>query len=765
MLARSFLEHHPESAFSALVLDDPERDVGPGEPFAVVRPDEIGIDRTLFGRIAFLQPVDRLALGVLPWFLDHLLAREGGELAYLAPPSWVLAPLDELVERRVATPFVAAPLGPRDATERSDAAQEEVVRVLGVFDPGFLIASASARESLDWWRAIVTSHVVPAVAFRPLERLLAVGRVDIVADPAAIVSLVGSWAAWLEPLGSGFTLHGRPVRAFRFLRPRFGPDWVSPESLREYAGRLNGSAGLAALCDAYARRLEEEGYEAASRLDDPFGTLPAGVRIDDRMRWLYWYALYEAQAGADPPPEPFDSDRPEAFLEWLNQATGEGGLSRYLGRLLAERRDLRDAFPRIPGEDSARFLDLVRSGRLGERIDPRLVPSNGVALDVAPAPEPRAAPPTRDLAPGLNVIGPFDCAHGLGEASRQILAAIRETGIGTATALSNVGISRQDLEFPVDGLASCRYDTNLLCVNVNEIVAFAGASPPELFEGRYTIGFWWWEVSTLPSDLLPAFELVDEVWVGSEFVRDALAAYTEKPVVVIPFAPQFPVVAPRPREELGLPEGFLFLFAFDVLSSLERKNPLAIVRAYREAFGPDDGAALLIKSVNGDRALTALEQLRYEARGRPDIAIVDGYMPASVKDEWIASCDCYVSLHRSEGFGLTIAEAMAFGKPVIATAYSGNMTFMREDNSYLVPFELTTVPGEDALYPAGAVWADPDVGHAAMLMRRVFERRAEAEAVGARAADHVRSVLSVARSSAAIERRLQAIREGRGGTA
>ena len=173
------------------------------------------------------------------------------------------------------------------------------------------------------------------------------------------------------------------------------------------------------------------------------------------------------------------------------------------------------------------------------------------------------------------------------------------------------------------------------------------------------------------------------------------------------------------RERLGFPRRFLFLFLFDFLSVLQRKNPLGLIEAFTRAFSPDEGPVLVIKSINGSLRASELEQVRMAAAGRPDILVVDRHYSAEEKNALLGACDCYVSLHRSEGLGLTLAEAMALGKPVIATGYSGNLHFMTPDNSYLVDYTLSAVPPACGPYPTTARWAAPDLGHAARLLRMV----------------------------------------------
>jgi glycosyltransferase involved in cell wall biosynthesis len=255
----------------------------------------------------------------------------------------------------------------------------------------------------------------------------------------------------------------------------------------------------------------------------------------------------------------------------------------------------------------------------------------------------------------------------------------------------------------------------------------------EFFAGRYTIGQWAWELEEFPDRYLPSLDLVDEVWALSKFNRDAIAALTDKPVHVVPLTVTEPTNVQAPsRASLGLPDRFTFLFCFDMFSVMERKNPLGLIDAFSRAFDDGEGPVLVIKALNGDKRLNDREHLRWEAQKRSDVILIDRYLHHDEQVGLMSLADAYVSLHRSEGFGLTMAEAMALGKPVIATAYSGNLDFMTEDNSFLVPWEFGEVPVGCYPYPAGWRWADPDLDAAADILREVASDPAASMAVGAR---------------------------------
>lgn len=194
---------------------------------------------------------------------------------------------------------------------------------------------------------------------------------------------------------------------------------------------------------------------------------------------------------------------------------------------------------------------------------------------------------------------------------------------------------------------------------------------------------------------------------------------------------------------------------FDHGSVLDRKNPLGTIAAFAEAFSPDMGAALVLKSTNAEHDPAGRERLRAAAAGHPHIHLVEGYLSPQQTHALIAAADCFVSLHRAEGLGLGPAEAMARGKPVIATGYSGNMDYMTEANAYLVEHTLCTVGPGCWPYPEDAHWADVDLEHAARLMREVFDDQAQAGERGARAAADIARTHSLEVAGRSMRTRLE----------
>jgi glycosyltransferase involved in cell wall biosynthesis len=364
----------------------------------------------------------------------------------------------------------------------------------------------------------------------------------------------------------------------------------------------------------------------------------------------------------------------------------------------------------------------------------------------------------------VRVAGYFEGVMGTGENARRLVAALDTQGVALATTTLRPDRAPEDDALTraprtADGAPSAgsgRFaDFNILCANADMVPRVAGELGEDFFEGHYTIGYWWWEVSTFPQQFVPAFGHVEEVWVGSNHVRDAVAPLATVPVVRIPQPVGLAPEAARSAASPGLPEGFRFLFVFDYLSVFERKNPLAAITAFGRAFPPDSGASLIVKSLNDDFNPQAHERLRAAVAGHPDVHLIDRRLARSELDGLMNAADCYVSLHRAEGFGYTLAESMWLGKPVIGTGYSGNVDFMTAENSYVVRHRLVPIGPGNEPYPVEGQWAEPDVDHAAALMREVFEHPDEAKRRGVRGAEEIRVSHSPEAAGRAMVERLE----------
>jgi len=365
---------------------------------------------------------------------------------------------------------------------------------------------------------------------------------------------------------------------------------------------------------------------------------------------------------------------------------------------------------------------------------------------------------------GVEVAGFLKSGLGLGEAARLYVDALREAGVPVQTTtveleMPDVSAARKKTVEFEDVEHSGDLPISLICVNAPELGQFRAQVGDGFFNRPRNIGSWAWEVDKVPSEWLPLFGIVDEIWVYSQYIADNLASAASVPVVRVPLPIVEPVLDGAPPD-FGLPDKFTFLFMFDFFSTLKRKNPLGLIEAFKRAFEPGEGPQLVLKSFNGDYKPERLAEVELAAAAHPDIHVVDRYVTVREKDALVAACDCYVSLHRAEGFGLTLGEAMVLGKPVIATNFSGNTDFMTPENSYLVDWRLTEVGAGGENYPADGRWAEPDLDHAAATMRQVWEDRDEAQRRGARARDEIRADWSIEAVGRLARERLETVAEG-----
>ena len=371
---------------------------------------------------------------------------------------------------------------------------------------------------------------------------------------------------------------------------------------------------------------------------------------------------------------------------------------------------------------------------------------------------------------GVNISGLIQSEKGLGSAVRLGIEALKTTRIPyVLNNITDLGSVNADKTYDSKDFSSSNpYLFNLIHVNPDVFVNFANEANMPYFDGHYNIGYWVWELDEFPEEWARLAYYLDEIWTPSDFsfqsVSKAILKTVKIPVTKIPYcislspSPEnIPIKKDAVRRGLNIPpDVFTFLFIFDFQSEIERKNPFAVVEAFKMAFSPSDKAMLFLKTSHSEFNKKEFYRLLNFVKGY-NVTIADSVYTKEQVYSLMNACDCYVSLHRSEGFGLTMAEAMVLGKPVIATGYSGNMDFMHKDNSFPVDYRLVEVDGDYGAYKKGNVWAEPDIEEAADYMRRVFDNTTEAETVGARGGEFIKKYYSPEAISSKYKGRLNKI--------
>jgi glycosyltransferase involved in cell wall biosynthesis len=435
-----------------------------------------------------------------------------------------------------------------------------------------------------------------------------------------------------------------------------------------------------------------------------------------------------------------------------------GGLvSRLMHLIWSSREDLQHAFPLTSRAACHRFRDWFLADGQSEYVLHADVVA--AALDAARrrggawwlgagrrrgGAAPRSPAPERPFHErGVNLLGFVTGEFGLGEMARMTARALATTGEPFAvTDFSHtVPLRAADKSIVRWTHPERGRFVNLLSLNPDHLVRAIAEYGPGYFRGRYNVGYWAWSLDTCPPSWRDFIGLMDEIWVVSSFQAGAFAN-DRVPVHVMPIAVTTAGHEEHlrlTRHDLGIPEdAFVFLFVFDALTSVDRKNPAAVVEAFRSAFPERRDVVLVLKTMNAARGNERWSDVVTRRAGDDRVRILDAVMDRPRVLALIRAADAYVSLHRAEGFGLGMAEAMLIGKPVVATGYSGNLDFTRPDTACLVRYRLVPVPpGQYVSWEPGQRWADPDVDHAARLMRALVEDREFGRRLGEAARRHM----------------------------
>jgi glycosyltransferase involved in cell wall biosynthesis len=370
----------------------------------------------------------------------------------------------------------------------------------------------------------------------------------------------------------------------------------------------------------------------------------------------------------------------------------------------------------------------------------------------------RAAVVSELVRPGVNMIGHFCYPSGLKTSTEALVKGADEAGLSFTERdiwVQQPGDENNHWKFRGWEL----FDTTIMLCQPEPLfdVAYARAGLAPRTRPPYMIGYWYWEQEEIPDQWLEQVAKLDEIWTSTHFVGDALKKKIGKPVQVIPHGIELQPYERRTRSFFALPEDhFLFLFTFHMMSVMERKNPLGLIEAFRKQFRPGEKVGLVLKTSFGDHHPRQMEELRRAAAGA-NITIIDSVYSKADILALMDSCDAYVSLHRSEGFGLTMAEAMLVGRPTIATGYSANLDFMTPENSLLVDYDLITLDRDYPPYKAGSRWAKASLDHAGQCMRRLVEDREYARALGKRGREDLQRNMSFLASGRMIVNRLAEI--------
>ena len=758
-LMASIRERNPDSLRYVFLADETSSDLNiePGL-FELRLAKDLPIPH--FQHLAFRYNILEFNTALKPFVFSQLMREHAAApVLYIDPDILLVAPLIEVFARlsagamAVLTPHFTAPL------EDGKTPDELAISRVGSFNLGFLATGPqpSRQDFIAWW-----CRKLEFGAYVDLESGLFTDQkwVDLVPGMFAGVQILRhpcyNLAYWNLPhrpvslaQDGALLAAGEPVAFIHFS----GVDVHHPEIFSKHQNRfdITNIGALRPTYERYVALLQANGYDDYLKIGYRYGKLRDGTRITQEMREIFQqkFDIGCVVQTSDPFGMPAS-----AFIEPLPLSTRAVRWARQQFTRVRNFWPVRVLFNRLSPEARWALRRFVMRGAQSPEARALQRQKEQRALGF----------PTRREEGGqgmaANFIGYLTGEFGVAENARLFIAAAQRAGVELAlTSIDASNTARQsDSRYAQTITNKAPFPISVIFANADQTPLVQAALGP-IYRTAYAVGYWYWELGVFPEEWLGSFDGVDEVWTATEFVREAVQARTHKPVYKL--RPPVDVRLDRTyrRAEFAVPENrFVFLFSFDFHSFIERKNPFAVIDAFKRAFPePDNRAVLFLKATNGDKKPDERRRLLEAIGADARIVLHDEFLSREAMFGLESVADCYVSLHRAEGFGLGLAESMALGKPVIGTAYSGNMEFMNASNSCLVGYRLIDIEKNQYPYGLGKQWADPDLAQAAFHMRRLVDDLAYANALGMAAAAHMRDAFGLERCGRAVANRLAAI--------
>lgn len=360
---------------------------------------------------------------------------------------------------------------------------------------------------------------------------------------------------------------------------------------------------------------------------------------------------------------------------------------------------------------------------------------------------------------GVNLFGYIKSQMGLGEGARLIAKALSQTDIPFSIIDTKVGnpFNHSDNTFDDKLVNKPIFSINIFHINPEQFPSLEISLPQNTWDKRYNIGIWLWELSQFPKEWENAFLQVDEIWAPSKFCCDTFKKVSPVPVTLIPYGIEPAIDNNLNRTFFNLPDNvFLFLVMFDVNSTMARKNPISAIKAFKYAFSKENKEVGIVIKIN-NATLEAVNIIKSELKGYKNVFIIDKTLSKIEVNTLIKLCDTFVSLHRSEGFGLVIAEAMYLKTPVIATYYSANVDFMSPSTACCIDYELVKIDKDYSMYKSNQMWAEPDIVQASVFMKILFSDKNYRQQLALSAYNYIAENYSIKNSSRKIEKRIKEI--------
>ena len=749
-LMQSVAVHHPDAKrFCVIVDSDMQPAADLASEFTAIELQQLQLPHG--EEFLFQYSILELNTAVKPWALQYLLDQGYENVLYIDPDIYLYRPLEEVVSLLqngagvVLTPHLLAP--PTDKLMPTDLA----IRTAGTYNLGFCAVSdkLSTRAFLTWWQSKLERDCVVDFANGIFVDQSWIDLVPAMFDDVAVLRHPGYNVAYWNLAQRDMSgdlqyplVNDQPLAFFHFS----GIDPLNPQAISKHQNRFKlatVSPTVRALFMAYCESVIANGQAKYRELPYGFGRFKDGSPIAPAQR-THFRLNEEVRAQTvgspfDRPIEPTDiaGARLISIYSYFLQRRPEASmLAKFSSRCDSPLGYLRVAVGVGRSPESRRHpywkrrLMLWPFWELLQAMAPEakgILPVKAVAnASAATKTDPTNMPgPYRETvaATGVNLVGYIAAELGLGEAVRSLARACSASNIPYSVV--DVGYQSSNLQRDTQALANARnarFPIDVVYVNADQTETTLQHLSARGLTSGYKIGFWHWEQPSIPAAHLAAFAGLDEIWVPSTFVYHAVAAVSPVPVVIIPHALQVRASPGVHRSQFGLPEDkVIALVMYDFHSYQYRKNPQAAIAAFRQAVQDRADALLVVKTINGEHHAEAAAELNVHLANLPGTVVIDQFLTRQETWDLQSCCDILISLHRGEGFGLAPAEMMALGKAVVATGWSANMDFMTHENSMPVSYRLAPLDVDVGAYPAGPLWAEADVAHAAACIARLLD--------------------------------------------
>ena len=792
----SIEEHYPEADRVVTLCDQQDSFDYSRDNFSILSVGELDnipeIEKFLF-RYTILE----LNTAIKPYVIEKLFQRGYDRVFYIDPDIKVYSDLsvmnDLLDENQVLlTPHLTGLLADEKAPSELDILRS------GTYNLGYigLRNTENTKALVKWWQSKLYLDCVV-----DLKRGLFVDQkwMDMVPGlfDGVYVQRHEGWnvAYWnlahrnLTKTVNGYEVNGQKLVFFHFSG--FASDTKTLSKHQNRFSKVSAGSAVAELCEEYASDLERFGADDCQSLGYAFGQFPDGTSIPDQARYIYrdefdWQSdesnLWTHQGA-------------KKFMQYLNQPAEIRGqrancVTRLAYRLYRERQDLIDAFPDLLGlngvnyaqwyvenaNDQAGYAEcfispmktwlqenktikkksistfffkllykLARKARgiarpflsaeIRHRINLALIRRLNDDYLIRASIE-------REDRLGVNLYGYVHAESGVGQSARSTIECLSAVDIPVSVIDVRLGnVSRMQAKIDSSLKGHPKFRINLFHINADQLEIALGNLGLDILQNCHNIGFWAWELPDFPTEWAVASHYLDEIWTPSQFCKQAIEPKVDIPVKVIPHSVWQELESENGNLNIDLSK-YTFCSMFDCLSVPERKNIRATIEAFELAFDGSTDVQLLIKVVNLDTQNNFSTFLKEKVKNNSAIKLLPQYMERAEIYRFLELSDCFVSLHRSEGFGLAIAEAMLLGKPVITTNWSGNTDFCNSGNTFLVDYKLVKLEQDYGPYKEGQIWADPLIEHAAVLMGKVKRDRSLAERHAQQASNDVKEKLS-----------------------